>query len=257
MLILKQSLNIIMLIIGLFLTGCTTFFNKENIQSNQERPEEMYAKYMKYADSGEHPDSLYIWLQQASKLGLHEANAELGYLYLDGTHFDKDTIRGLKLLKESYKKGVNFAGMVLSDFYWKRNNIDTSLKYLEELANKGDEYAIYELANIYLSGIPNFLGSFDENLYHNELINVNKGVKFLNIAVEKEMHEAQIDLGFYYLKGTYSPTIPIDSVQAKKYFKLAWNNPTLIEEMGGRDNIEVIITEHVEPNWEEWLGETW
>lgn len=199
-------------------------------------------------------DSIAYWLEQAIKIGNHtKAKGDLGRMYIEGWHYDVDTTKGLKLLKEAYQAGDLYAGVAMGYFYWDKQP-KLSLSFFEETAQKGDTTAVLELTYIYMKGLPDWLRYKGDTSYFEKAIDWIKGKQQLEIAaMDYNLHEAQIDLAYAYLKGHYFPVIRQDSVMAKALFQKAWYNPKLMDEMGGHDSLEILLMKHIGAHWKAWL----
>ena len=165
-------------------------------------------------------------LEKKTSAGDSEAQYELGLRYIAGTGgAEKDTDKGIGLLRQAAKKGYILAQYDLCAIYWNgelvEQNSDTAIDWCKKAADKNYVIAQYTLGLIYSRGKGAFRGTdwarASVKLGNESLLdvlgisgifkrkNVDKNHKlaaqWFTEAAERDYAPAQYSLGFSYWKG--------------------------------------------------------
>lgn len=153
------------------------------------------------------------WLRMSADQGHSLAQTELGFLYMDGTGIEKDLVEAARLFELAANQGVPRAQNALGVCYERQLGVPRSdekaLYWYKLSAENGYASAMYNLAQLYYSGIPN-MSSDDERLESN---------RWLLLAAEKGNVDAQNLLGDNYRRGNWG--LQEDYREATKWYSLA------------------------------------
>ena len=93
----------------------------------------------------------YEWYKKAAEAGESYAQLKLGAILLQDKVVPKDIEAGLGWIEKSAKQGEVEAQFALATLLWNRD-VEQSLYWYEQAAENGNNYAMHNLASIYLKG---------------------------------------------------------------------------------------------------------
>lgn len=93
----------------------------------------------------------YEWYKKAAEAGESHAQLKLGAILLQDKVVPKDIEAGLSWIEKSAKQGEVEAQFALATLLWNRD-VEQSLYWFEQAAENGNNYAMHNLASIYLKG---------------------------------------------------------------------------------------------------------
>ena len=176
---------------------------------------ELYRSAKKKLDrnSGEYnPHKAMELLMASAKHGCGVAKYQLGKLFLNGEHFQKNIEYALRWLEEAAEEKNHYAEYLLGKLYLEGEDVEQDTEegeeYLRRAAEHGNKYASYTLAKRLLTsnGTPS---------------DILDGFKHLTKAADKGFTPAQYLLGKLLYEGTL---IEKDAQKALEYLEKAANN---------------------------------
>ena len=119
-----------------------------NPHTIKECAEMFYIGYISHALSCGFPcgNEIVSIYQKAAEEGINEANNNLGVLYLYDQRDNEAAKKGIDYLIKASKGGSQCAMINLASYYMSQGDVDMALTYYYEASQKGNPFALYNLA---------------------------------------------------------------------------------------------------------------
>lgn len=220
----------------IFLYSCTQIKDAKE-KSSQVSADSLYIvgeNYLNEDTDTPKYDSAEYYLSEAANLNYPKAFYTLGNEYALGHKLKSNKEKGVEYLNKAADLGVREAFYSLAHFYYYQSDIENVKKMLEKGSSAGDSYATYQLHMFYYVGYA--FGQSEKK--DANLIDSQKGLKYLLKAAEMGNFDAQLSLAYLYTKGDEEGFLKPDKEKALYYFEQAQKNPEVQETLGAFDELE-------------------
>lgn len=220
------------------LIGLLTFYSISNSYANSnedsglEEAKILFKKGMSYRFPPNNNDAkAFEYIKKSANYNFLDAKFALAQMFEEGVGVEADINKAIKWYTSAAKDGLLAAQSKLGSLYESgeevEQNMNLAIEYYKMSVEQNDPFSQYRLGVIYEKGIGDIV------------IDYAKAITFYKMAAKNDDVLSQNALGRIYEQGI---GVPIDKVEALKWYMIAAENHQEINAIKNRDRLSKALT---------------